>query len=182
MAEDEKWEDILERRRIDVSSLQAEVLQKVLELVVHERMSQGEKAKGIEEKKKVEGWSTEELKNTPRDDRDQDTEEMIEWRYMSEEEMDQCWKKLLEKIVEEVLDKYKGRGQQKRGLLTEAEAPFWNGSVYEEAGKYRIRKCGEDCWARIFALFKEYNLQRLKSMHEDSTEGEEMRRQQRMRL
>ena len=40
-AEDEKLEEILERRRMQGSSLQAEVTQKVPELVVHERMSQG---------------------------------------------------------------------------------------------------------------------------------------------
>ena len=32
---------------------------------------------------------------------------MIECRFMSQEEMDQCWKKLAEKMEEEVLDKYK---------------------------------------------------------------------------
>ena len=48
------------------------------------------------------------MKNKPRDDREKDTEEMIEWRStMSQEEMDQCWKKLAEKMEEEVLDKYK---------------------------------------------------------------------------
>ena len=31
-------------------------------------------------------------------------------------------------------------------------------------------------------MFKEYKLQRVKSMHEDSTEGEEMKRQQRMKI
>ena len=50
---DEKWEEILERRRAEGGSLQAEVLQKVLELVVRERISQGEKAKGTEEKIKM---------------------------------------------------------------------------------------------------------------------------------
>ena len=47
--------------------------------------------------------------------------------------------------------------------------------------KYRIRKWGEDCWARIFALFREYNLQRRHCMDEYSTE-EDMRRQQRMNV
>ena len=45
-----------------------------------------------------------------------------------------------------------------------------------------MRKWREDCWAIIFALFMEYNLQRLKSMHDDSTEGKEMKRQQRMKI
>ena len=42
-AEDEKLEDALERRRMEGNSLHADVMQKVPELVVHERMSQGKK-------------------------------------------------------------------------------------------------------------------------------------------
>ena len=66
--------------------------------------------------------------------------------------------------------------------LTEAEAPCWNGGVCEKNKKYRIRQWGEDGWARIFALFREHNVQRLKSMHENSTEEEEMKRQQRTKI
>ena len=32
-------------------------------------------------------------------------------------------------------------------------------------------KVVEDCWAKNFAVFKEYNLQRLQSIREDSAEG-----------
>ena len=46
--------------------------------------------------------------------------------------------------------------------------------------EYRIRKWREDCWARIFSLFREYNLQRRQSKQEESTEEEEMKQQQRM--
>ena len=46
--------------------------------------------------------------------------------------------------------------------------------------KYRIRKWGEDCWARIFYLFREYSLQRLQSNQEELSEEEEMKQQQRM--
>ena len=45
------------------SSLQVEVVQKVTELVLNERMSQVEKTKCAKEKKKVKGWSTEEMMN-----------------------------------------------------------------------------------------------------------------------
>ena len=41
---------------------------------------------------------------------------------------------------------------------------------------------GEGCWAKIFSRFREYNLQRLQSMHEGTTEEEEMTRQQRMKI
>ena len=43
--EGEKLEEILERRRMEGSCLQADIMQKVRELVVHERTSQGEKVK-----------------------------------------------------------------------------------------------------------------------------------------
>ena len=63
--EDERLEEILERRK-EGSSLQAEVMQKVPELVVHERISQGKKkVRGAKEKNKVKGWSTDEMKDKP---------------------------------------------------------------------------------------------------------------------
>ena len=40
------------------------------------------------------------------------------------------------------------------------------------------RKWSEDCWARIFSLFREYELQRRKGMQESQNEKEEMRQQQ----
>ena len=48
-AEDEKLDESLERRR-EGSSLQADVMQKVPELLVHERMSQGKGVKCTKEK------------------------------------------------------------------------------------------------------------------------------------
>ena len=80
-------------------------MQKIPELVLHERMSQGEKARGTKEK--VKGWSTAEIQDKPSSFLEEDTGEMIEWRSMSHEEMDQGWKELAEKIEEKVLDKYK---------------------------------------------------------------------------
>ena len=55
--------------------------------------------------------------------------------------------------------------------------------MVQRVKKYQPRKCGEDCWARIFSCFKEYyNLQRKQGMHEGQTEKEEMRQQQRTRV
>ena len=48
--------------------------------------------------------------------------------------------------------------------------------------KYRVRKWREDCLVRIFSLFKEYNVQRLQSKQEVSTEVEKMKQQQRMKI
>ena len=45
-----------------------------------------------------------------------------------------------------------------------------------------MRKRWEDCWARLFSLFREYNLLRLQSKQEELTEEEEMKQQQRMAI
>ena len=52
-------EETLERRRMEASSLQQEVMQKVPELVVHERMFKKKRVMCQKEKKKVKGWSNE---------------------------------------------------------------------------------------------------------------------------
>ena len=105
--EEQKLEEIVERKRIEGNSLKLEVMQKVPELVVHERMSQGKRVKGLKEKKKVPGWSMEEMKEEPHVVVLEDTEEMRKWRGLSQSEMDLCWKDLAERMEEEVLDKYK---------------------------------------------------------------------------
>ena len=87
---------------------------------------------------------------------------------MSQEEMDQCWKKLAAKIEEEVLDKYKM--DDSRRSAYRGRASLLERTRVRRSRMHRIRKWREDCWARMFALFKEYNLQRLKSMHENSTD------------
>ena len=61
------------------------VIQKAPELVVHERMSQSKGVKGKKEKKKVKGLSTEEMKENQAALLEKDTEEMREWRDMSQE-------------------------------------------------------------------------------------------------
>ena len=48
--------------------------------------------------------------------------------------------------------------------------------------RYKITKWREDCWARIFSVFREYNLQRLQSKQEELTEEEEMKQPQRMAI
>ena len=54
--------------------------------------------------------------------------------------------------------------------------------MVRKSKKYRIRKWREDCWARIFALFGEYNLERLESKQEESAEEGEMKQQRRMNI
>ena len=89
----------------------------------------------------------------------EDAEEMIEWRSMSQKEMDQCWKELAGQLGKEVLEKYKVE-DSKRGAYRSRGSPLkWR--RVRRSRKYRIRKWGEDCWATIFASFREYSLQRL---------------------
>ena len=88
--------------------------------------------------------------------------------------------KLAEKMEEEVLDKYKVEDSRRAAHRGRGAPLEWR--RVRRSRKYRIQQWGEDCWARIFALFREYNLQRRQSVHGDSTEEEETRRQQRMNV
>ena len=53
LEEEQHLEDIVERRRMEGSSLKLDVIQKVRELVVNDRMSQGERVKNPKVKKNV---------------------------------------------------------------------------------------------------------------------------------
>ena len=127
----------------------------------------------MKEKKNVKKWSTEEMKGKPSSSLEEDTEEMRKWRGMSQDGMDRCWKDLAGRMEEEVLDKYK---VEEREALGGRGAPLGWKSVRKNK-KYRKRKWGEDCWARVFSLFREYNLQRLQSKQDESAEEEEMKQQ-----
>ena len=68
---------------------QFEVMRRVLELAVHERTSQGKRVKVLKEKKKVPGWSMEEIKERPNIAAEkEDAEEMKKWRGLSQSEID----------------------------------------------------------------------------------------------
>ena len=54
-------------------------------------------------KKKVPGWSAEEMKERPNFAVGRDEK----WRDLNQSEIGICWKKLAERMEEEVLDKYK---------------------------------------------------------------------------
>ena len=87
-------------------------------------MSEGEVVRGTNEKK-VKGWSTEEMKDTPKSLLEEDTEEMRKWRGMNQEEMDQCWKKLAVTMEEEVLDKYKVEDSNRKAYRGRGKPPEW---------------------------------------------------------
>ena len=168
--EEQKFEEILEQRRMEGSPVQLEVMQNVPELFVHERMSQGIAVKGIKEKKKVPGWSVEEMKEKLSIAVEEDAEEVKKWRGLSQSEIDQSWKIWAERMEEEVLDKYKVEESNKEAFRGRSAPLEWR--RVRQNKKYRIRKWREDCWARVFSLFREYNLQRRQSKQEKSTEEE----------
>ena len=114
------------------------------------------------------------MKERPNFAEEEDTEEMKKWRDLHQSENDTCWK-LADRMEEEVLDKYKVQ-ENKRGAF-KGRGDFLVWSKVRKNKRYKIRKWGEDCWARIFSLFREYNLQRLQSKQEESTEEEEMKQQ-----
>ena len=77
-------------------------------------MSQGIGVKGFKENKKVSGLSMEEMKEKPNIAVEVDTEEMRKWRGLSQSEMDLCWKNWVERMEEEVLNKYEVEESPKR--------------------------------------------------------------------
>ena len=80
---------------------------------------------------------------------------------MSQDEMDQCWWSLAERMEDEVLDKYKAADSKREAFTGRSAQLEWE--RVRRSKKNKIRKLGEDCWARIFSLFGEYNLQRQQS-------------------
>ena len=136
------------------------VLQKVPELTVHERMSQDEKARGTKEKKKAQGWSTEDMKDKPSSSLGEDTGEMIEWRGMNQEEVDQCWKKSTEKLTKRFWTSTKVEDSKREACRGRGSSSEWR--RVRRSRKYRTRELGEDCCAILFALFREHNVIRWK--------------------
>ena len=70
---------------------------------------------------------------------EEDTEEMRTWRGLNQEEIDQCWKELAEKIEEEVLDKYKVEDSKR-------QAYSGRGALLEWRRVRRSRKCRTRKW------------------------------------
>ena len=63
------------------------------------------------------------MKERPNIAVEEDTEEMKRWRSLNQSEMDQCWKKLDERLEEQVLDKYKVE-ESKKGAFKGRGDPF----------------------------------------------------------
>ena len=109
-------------------------------------MSQGEKVENPKEKKKA----SEEMKERSDMAVEEDTEEMKRWRGLNQSEIDRCWKNLAERMEEEILDKYEVEKSERGAFRGRGNPLEWK--RLRRSKKYKIRKWGEDCWARLFLL------------------------------
>ena len=82
-----------------------------------------------------------------------DTKEMIGWRSLKQEEVDECWRTVAGEIEEEVLNNYKVEDSKREAYRGRGAPLEW--STVRRSNKYRHRKWCEDCWARIFSWFRE---------------------------
>ena len=156
-------------------SIQVEEVQNVLELPASQVLPRQKEPRKEKKKSNVVGCSTEKMEETASKQEFSDTEEMVQWRSINQEGTNHVWKQLSETMQQEVLGKvpseaYKGTG----------EPSGWR--VVQRVKTYQPRKRGEDCWAKTFLWFREYDLQRKKGMQESRPEKEEMRQQQRMKI
>ena len=117
-------------------------------------MTQGKGVKGLKEKKKVPGWSIEEMRRKPNIAVVEHTEEIREWKGLNQSEMDLCWKNLAERMEEEVLDKYKVEESKRKAFRGRGDP--WNGGGCAKTKSKQKRLLGNN-----FSLFRECNLQRL---------------------
>ena len=73
-----------------------------------------------------------------------------------QDEMDQCWKNLAEKIEGEVLDKYKIEDSTSEVFEGRGAPLEWR--RVRRSQKYIMSKWTEDCWARSFAFVQRVQL------------------------
>ena len=114
--EDEKLQEIFEQERKEVFFAGRSLAKRYLNWWYMSGCPKVKKAKGMEEKKKVRGWM----------------------RSVSQEEMDQCWKKLAENIEEEVLDKYLVYESKRGAYRGRGSLLGWR--RVRKSRKYRIRE------------------------------------------
>ena len=93
------------RRKAEGKGLQIEGVQGVPELLVSQSLTKEKELRKNERIGNVVGWSTEKMEEERNNQLVKDTEEMVSWRSINQEEIDEVWKKLAVKIEEEVLEK-----------------------------------------------------------------------------
>ena len=101
-------------------------------------------------------------------------------RSISQEETDEFCKRIAENIEDEVLENTRWRIAKREAYRGRGVPSEWR--MVRRIKKYQLRKWSEDCWARIFSWFREYNLQRKQGLQEGQTGKEEMRQRQRMKV
>ena len=114
-----------------------DVMQKVPELLVNERIStrrNGERPESKEESVRMVHWRD----GGQAKHLEEDTEEMRKWRGMSQSEMDLCWKKLAERMEEEVQDEYKVEESKREASRGRGALLEWR--RVRKNKKYRTRK------------------------------------------
>ena len=74
-------------------------------------------------KKKVKGWSTEEMKDKVNSRVEIDTEEKLKWKALTQKEINQCWKNLVEKWRLKFWTD--ARSRTAKEMLSKAEVPRW---------------------------------------------------------
>ena len=79
------------------------------------------------------------MEDKPSSSLEEDTEEMRKWRGMSQSEMDLCWKKLAERMEEEVQDEYKVEESKREASRGRGALLEWR--RVRKNKKYRTRKC-----------------------------------------
>ena len=121
---EQKWEQ----------KIKAEGVPHVLELIVsqaHIRKSEAKKEE-TKPKKKVVGWSTEEMEEKTSKRELKDTEEMVQWRSINQEGIQE----LRGKMEEEVLEKYKFEENHKGDQKGKSEPLEWR--IVQRVNEYII--------------------------------------------
>ena len=80
---------------------------------------------------------------------------MVQWRSINQEGMDNVWKVLCGKMADEVLEKYNVEENKKGACKGRGKPLKWR--IVQRVKKYQPRKVGEDCWARIYSRLREYS-------------------------
>ena len=78
--------------------MQVRGVRKAPELLASHMLTKEKGPKKEKKKSKVVGWSTEKVEAKESKHEFKDTEEMVQWRNINQEEIDNMWKKLSEKI------------------------------------------------------------------------------------
>ena len=112
------------------------VCKRVPELLVSQTLTKEKELRKNERIGNVVGWSTEKMEEERNNQLVKDAEEMVRWRSINQEEIDEVWKKLAVKIEEEVLGKTKWKIAKEEPL--EEEVSLRNGGWSRESGNISL--------------------------------------------